>query len=229
MRTIIEFDLNEKGETVAVSTPKINRDILIDTFHRKLEKACDTSGNRETLGCVFFKDGYAIATDGHILVKQSLARYGFYQENADNIDGKFIRAKAFAEIRRYNYMDVREDCIIAYKADLKTCAEFPYFVPEREYPDFNEVLRSPDEIGDINNIGIDTEILARLKEVMFSTRAEMLFNGPKKAILIKSMDYTWEDETVLIMPLTLPKDEAEFKQDQDPDKAFKGPEDEEVF
>lgn len=70
----------------------------------KIQKICysdkDKINPRENLRCVYFKDGYAFATDTHIGVKISLKEEGFTDEQIKAIDGKFLHASKFKSFKK---------------------------------------------------------------------------------------------------------------------------------
>ena len=60
----------------------------------KLHLACANEPIRPVMSCIYFKDGYAIASNGKILIKACLNEIcNFSEEEKELLEGKLISAK----------------------------------------------------------------------------------------------------------------------------------------
>ena len=76
----------------------------------KLHLACANDLIRPVMNCIYFKDGYAIASNGMILIKACLNEIcNFREEEKELLDGKLISAKNFKEIIKHNIIEIEED------------------------------------------------------------------------------------------------------------------------
>ena len=64
---------------------------------------------RPVFSYIHFKDGYAYASDIHILVKNKLSECStFTDEEIEKLDGKFIGSKAYKSILSYDMVQVTD-------------------------------------------------------------------------------------------------------------------------
>lgn len=78
----------------------------------KLHLACANANDflRPVMNCIYFKDGYAIASNGKILIKACLNEIcNFSEEEKELLDGKLISAKNFKEIIKHTIIEIEED------------------------------------------------------------------------------------------------------------------------
>ena len=62
----------------------------------------------KTMSCVYFKDGFAYATDGIVLVKNRLSEMSTFDEaEIAALDGKFLPAEHYKDILKY------DECLIS--------------------------------------------------------------------------------------------------------------------
>ena len=74
----------------------------------KLHLAC-ANDLRPVMNCIYFKDGYAIASNGMILIKACLNEIcNFSGEEKELLEGKLISAKNFKEIIKHTIIEIQE-------------------------------------------------------------------------------------------------------------------------
>lgn len=82
----------------------------------KLHLACEPTSIRPVMNCIYFKYGYAIASNGMILIKACLNEIcNFREEEKELLDGKLISAKNFKEIIKHNIIELIADALNARK------------------------------------------------------------------------------------------------------------------
>lgn len=104
----------------------------------KLHLACANDLIRPVMNCIYFKDGYAIASNGKILIKACLNEIcNFREEEKELLDGKLISAKNFKEIIKHNIIEIEEDGFHAIYDDWDIKYRFANI--DSKYPNYNEV------------------------------------------------------------------------------------------
>jgi len=183
--------------------------VLLPVFKRPIDSILDKDTRREAMSGVYFHKGALVATNGNILVRQNLAQYGFLTEHLEHIEGKFLLQSTFSKIRGFALMGILEDKIVCYTNDLKTRAEFYWHKLEHTYPDYEALLEKADEVYPVEKIGLNFKNLSLVSGILLEKggNGEFLFTGENRSLLIKSIGYTWDDESILIMPVLLDEDE----------------------
>ena len=140
-------------------------------FTGKIYVACEsgTESVRDAYHHVFFKNGYAYATDAHILarVRLSTITQGFDQDELSNLDGKSVHRDVFKQLLKYKHVDIKEDRIEA-KFGHHTVSFSLLDEKVVKAPDFDSVIESEltEERTPIKNIGINSEYLNNLAIAM---------------------------------------------------------------
>lgn len=97
---------------------------------------------RKTMSCVYFKDGFAYATDGIVLVKNRLSEMSTFDEaEIAALDGKFLPAEHYKDILKYDECLISEEGIEAIKEDDRVFFYFKDF-GEKKFPKADEVLQN---------------------------------------------------------------------------------------
>lgn len=119
----------------------------------KLHLACEPVGIRPVMSCIYFKDGYAIASNNQILIKACLNEIcNFFEEEKEFLDGKLISAKNFKEIIKHDIINIEEDGFHAIYDDWDIKYKFADI--DHKYPNYNEVI-SCFKQGTVEKILID--------------------------------------------------------------------------
>lgn len=172
-----------------------------DNFKSKLHLIC-SKDEKSRYNCVWFKNGYAYATDGHIAIRQALKLHDFTEEGIKNLEGKAIHRRLFEELLRYDLIVPEKDHIRAIK---KGCfAKFEYSICDYEFPDIEKMIK---EISSekVNEIKIDFNLIEKLNKALIngieSSRYKLKFSGEGKGIIIS--DYLSNNESeqmAILMP-----------------------------
>ena len=76
----------------------------------KLHLACENNLLRPVMNCIYFKYGYAIASNGMILIKACLNEIcNFSEEEKELLEGKLISTNNFKEIIKHTIIEIEED------------------------------------------------------------------------------------------------------------------------
>jgi len=195
------FDYVAKGNF----EPDEWEEVLIETFGRPIDQILEKGSSRESFDGVYFHKGYLLATNGSILIKQNLLNYSFLPHQIKAIEGKFLTTIAFEKIRGFDYMDVRPDKIICFSGSMKTRAEFEYHDLEKNYPDYEAIMRDQELSFEVYSVGLNFANLKKISPLLLEKNgsAEFRFTGENKAVFIKSIGYDWFEETILLMPIII--------------------------
>lgn len=166
----------------------------------KLHLACANDLIRPVMNCIYFKDGYAIASNGKILIKACLNEIcNFSEEEKELLEGKLISAKNFKEIIKHTIIEIEEDGFHAIYDDWDI--KYKFVTGEMKYPNYNEVI-SQFRPGFAEKVLIDPlniELIADALDVSGGTR----FHFPKddrKGIKITFYDKELSLSEALLMP-----------------------------
>jgi len=167
------------------------------TFTTKMYEVCATDELRPVMMCVHFKQGFAYASDGHMLVKQSLE----YQTviNPEKLEGKSLHKDNYKAIMGFEFAECNDDGVTCSDSDGRT-AFYDYFdIGTQTIPDFDTVLR-PIGQKSVEFIGVNPEYLAKIGKAMHvpSHTLRLQFQGVDKSILIDTPEI--ENQWALLMP-----------------------------
>lgn len=174
-------------------------------FKRKLNLACSTNDLRYIIQHIYFDEGYAVATDAHVLVKQSLREHNFTKEEIEIMNGKFIHKDAFIEILRYDFVMVTEEgfSCVCKKNIVKTLISFSDV--EGKYPNYKDLFDNLKKLEDVDFIGMNGNLIKKINEISLSTMKTYKFSffGKNKSIKINATDLAEADESILLASVML--------------------------
>lgn len=157
----------------------------------QMHLACSTDKLRPAMANIYFKDGFAYATDTHVLVKNKVSEIAMLrEEEIALLDGKLIHADTFKQILKYDYIEIKEDGVECSKNGAKVFFQFSKL--EGRYPDVEGVLKSV--VGGkhkaTGRIGIDLNLIEKLNKALFlnNGRCAFTFNGENDPILAMPSD-----------------------------------------
>lgn len=169
-------------------------------FTTKIYKCCsgDKDEIRAWVRAVHFKNNYAYASDGHILVRTSLD----YQRviNPEILEGKSIHMDNFKEVIKFEIAECCPDGIACKNTDGQS-AFYEYFeMGDVKVPDFDSVFPPESKTESIDFIGINPKLVERITSAMYSDDGvfRFKFTGKATAIVVTSTGYT--DQVGIIMP-----------------------------
>lgn len=169
-------------------------------FISDLHLACAKDKSRPNMQCVHFLNGYAYASDSHILIKQSL-ELNNQVVGYELLECKSIHKESFKEIRKFDIVEVTEDGFDCTSEGRK--AFFPFTnIDVSEIPDFDSII--PKNSVNLSEIGVSPRYIGILEKAMAGgNKIKMHFTGVNTGILFTSLDADFKDQVALIMPQLL--------------------------
>ena len=122
---------------------------------------------RTSMHYIMFSNGYAYATDSHILVRARLTDISnFDEQDLLLLDGKFIHADNFKKIvGSKGEVSITSDAIVVKEAEYQVA--YPLKAKESvNFPDCETVMNRKDDLSLQTKFGISAEYLFILSEVM---------------------------------------------------------------
>lgn len=172
-------------------------------FRTKLHLACGDEKFRPAMQHIVFKDGYALATNAHLLIKQKLELHNFSKDEIKQMEGKTIHKDTFLEIYRYDFVTIENGNFVCKRGNVE--AKFELKKPDFKFPNFDEVFPNESEAIPLTEIGIDLKYLNIMLQISCGNDNQMVFkfNRPNKAVLMRNDKLSWEDEMLLVMPFMI--------------------------
>ncbi len=144
--------------------------------------------SRRELECIYFKDGFAYATDTHILVRNRISEIsGLNPDEIDALDGKILHATFYKDMLKYDNIMIAEDGIECSKGDDKV---FFYFSKFEKYPDAEKTLQNTLRMPPVPlpEVGFDMKLIQQLNKALHrSDQCRARFKGSDNPIVFDSI------------------------------------------
>ena len=165
-----------------MGTPNTEK-VQKQTFTTKLYECCANDELRPMMQCVHFNNGFAYASDGMIMIKQTLDLHSIL--NKENLEGKAIHKDSYKVIMSFDFAEANPDGIYC-KSTSGQNAVFGYFDPLGEKTPNFEAMLNRKGLTSLTFIGINPESFARLSKAIYNpnNNMRMQFTGINTAILI---------------------------------------------
>lgn len=175
----------------------------IKNFRTKLSLVCSSDDLRPVLQNIYFNDGYAVATDCHVIVKQSLKEHAFTEDEIKIMNGKFIHKQVFNEIFRFDVVKVTEDGFNCIKKQVKVLISFSEV--DGKYPISDKIFDNLKESLDVDEIGMNGNLIKTINDVSLSYMKTYKFKffGKDKGIKVIANDLIDSAEQIILMPVKL--------------------------
>lgn len=155
----------------------------------KMHLACEKNELRKKMECIHFKNGFAYASDGYILVRNRISEIsGLEEHEIAALDGKSIHADFYKDMLKYDNIMIADDGIECSKGDNKA---FFYFSKFNEYPNADKVLQDAlnMQTTPMPQIKFDMYLMQRLNNALYnSDKCVATFKGTNKPIVFTSID-----------------------------------------
>ena len=178
----------------------------------QMHLACADDGMRSQMKCVYFKSGFAYATDGVILVKNRLDEMSsFEQAEIDALDGKFLQAQFYKDILKYDYCLISDEGIECHKGDDKAFFYFTVFGDETKYPNADKVLEDTlnKPTVPLPTIAFDIKNMERMRKALSGIgQCVAMFKGTDNPIVFQSIDGT-SSSIGLVSPVMFNNDDID--------------------
>lgn len=157
----------------------------------RMDLACADKDNLSSvMSCVYFKDGFAYATDSVILVKNRISEFStFAAAEIEALDGKYLPADFYKDILRYDECLISEEGIECHKDDDKAFFYFKDF-GEHNYPDADKVLENAlnKMTVPMPQIGFDIKNMERMRKALHGIdKCVAMFKGTNQPIVFHSV------------------------------------------
>lgn len=172
----------------------------------KLWKACSSRDDARTeLEYVYFENGYAYASNAHILAKINLKTLTtFDDEEISCLNGYCIHANALKLLAHYDNISIgwADDDTLTLVCEIRKNKLTLNLTKKEEInaPDFESVLKTEGEKEPIEKIGIEKTYIGDLTDAIGAKRVKFDFYGSCSKIIVTPIDDLF-DVKGLIMPI----------------------------
>lgn len=168
------------------------------------EAAGDEKGLRPIMDQVYFKDGYAHATDAHIAVRAKMGDISdFSIEEIKLLDGKMIHKNLLKRVYAHKNVFIKPDGFHANDG----YGEIVYLFETKDlgkYPNVYGAISENNTSWRLDKVGINVGYLQRLANAMGCKTAKLEFTGKiGTKILVKDTEFIDVDITGIIMPVVV--------------------------
>lgn len=175
-------------------------------FKSKLNLFCGSDPLRPALNHIEFVNGFAYASDAHVIIKQHLSLNDFSEEEIGFLNDNYIHKDTFAEIYKYDIVNVTPKGFICRKGNVTAKYDFKQF--DFKMPNFEAVIIDSKEINQntISKIGMNLKHLEKFKMgFIFNAdkNIEMNFNASNRGILITALGIDESEQLGILMPVVL--------------------------
>lgn len=155
----------------------------------RMDLACSRNDYfRPIFSYIYFKDGYAYASDTHILVKNKLSECStFTDEEIEKLDGKFISSKAYKSILSYDMVQVTDTGFECMLFDNQKVI-YP-FADVYKYPKIEKTISEhlKESTEGITKLRIDPSLLSKIEKALFNFEdAYMQLSEGNKSLVVKN-------------------------------------------
>lgn len=190
-------------------------------FKGNIHLACGNDELRPVFHHVFFKDGYAMATNAHVAIRQRIELMAKNIEGKELLEGKCIHAKVFARILRADKVIITETGIMAIHDMLNyNTASFSMIYPfgnEAHMEVCDKIMKvldeaKPDQKVNYSKIGVSFNELTTVQKAMIgSINKQFVIHLPSNnvnSIIVTSIhkDEDIDVQKAIIMPVSLNED-----------------------
>ena len=169
-----------------------------------MQVACGKDKTRPEMQCVYFENGYAYATNAHLLVRNRIDQISnLSTDQIMALDGKMIHKKDFAQLSRFDVITVTEEGIEAITEERK--AFFYFYESEKGYPDTESIIQSIENasIKEVSVFGINFQETTNAQKALPEPMVKMIFKGANKGVIIRPTNDEYNDCMAIIMPLQI--------------------------
>ena len=172
-------------------------------FTKKINTICSNDNLRPSMSHIMFKDGFIVATNANILIRQNLKLYGFSEEQIKLMQEKFLHKNTFKLLLGLEIKEVDADGIVALKDGSEI--KFLFAKADWKYPNYEAVLPFNSPVQMIDEIGFNDKNIQKILSVMFNSTGgfKMCFYGKSKAIKITSTSENESEQMAILMPILI--------------------------
>ena len=106
--------------------------------YAKMNLLCLKDELRSVLACIYFDEGNAIASDGHVMLVSPVREISnLSDEDIEKLNGKLIDCNDYKDLLKFDVIKVEPDGIVGI---AKTGAETKYLFKDYHYPNYKAVM-----------------------------------------------------------------------------------------
>lgn len=162
---------------------------------------------RPVMSQIYFKDGFAYATDGIILVKNKIDECSTIDpEQIKLLENKYLHKDHYRDILKYDIIQISEEGIEAHKTNGGEKAFFYFSNADYKYPSAENLLQSilNKQNAELSDVGLNLKSVDRLRKSLFdSDRCRFRFKGDKTNLHVILESYETNISIGLIMPINI--------------------------
>lgn len=177
----------------------------------KLYLCCSRDDLRPDMNNIYFDEGHAIATNGHIMICADLHDISnLNDEDIEKLNGKLLNSASYKELLKYPNICVTDNAIEAEKpigiyGTMKASFEF---TKDTTYPNYKSVLYDisvPEDedkrVPNIFSVGFNTDSLKKIADSVGVKLLYLKFFSKSGAVEVFFEDSDITDTRGLVMPL----------------------------
>ena len=161
-----------------------------NNFNKKVQMhlACSKDELQPEKQCIYFNNGFAYATDNHVLVRNRISEMsGLNEAEIEALNGKFLHADFYKDMLKYDNIMIAEDGIECTKGNDKV---FFYFSTFEKYPSAEKILQDAlnRQTVPTPQVSFDMKLMQKLNKALYeSDSCTATFKGAGNAIVFDSM------------------------------------------
>lgn len=167
----------------------------------QLHLACAKNDQyRPVMSYIYFENGFAIATNGHIMVALNIKECStFTDDEIEELDGKFLHWAAYAELIKENAVKITDE---GFLVDNVASQKTVHFMKFDKYLNYNSIFYDRKQ-GQLSEIGMDISLISTLQKILPYKNVKFEFNSDEKSsILITDTEGEYKSKAV-IMPVLI--------------------------
>ena len=171
-----------------------------NNFATKINALCGNDKLRPIFNCVHFKNGFAYATNGQAIIRQSLELSNVLLP--ENLEGKAIHKNIFKDIFKYDLVQADEEGVNCTTLE-ETSAFFSYHEIKENVPDFDSMFKNMTTYTTVSFFGVTPELIDLVLQSMYLPSGQMqisFIDGGKKLLCTAP---GVDDQHAIIMPVLL--------------------------
>lgn len=172
----------------------------------QMHLACAKDDLRPTMEHIYFKDGFAYASDAHILVKNDLTQCSNLDlDQIAALDGKLLHSEHYKNILKYDVIEIAEDGIEAKKGINKA---FFYFsdAEDLKYPNAEKVLNDALNMSSVPmpQVGLNAKLVENISKALANSGDfKFTFKGENRQIVCENLDENYINCIGIIIPQSI--------------------------
>lgn len=173
----------------------------------RMNLACANDDLIPVMSQIYFKDGFAYATDGYILVKNKIDECSTIDlDQIEILNDKYLHKDHYMDILKYDIIQISEEGIEAKKNNGGEKAFFYFSNADYKYPSAENLLQGTlnKQNVELSDVGLNLKLMDRLRKSLFdSDRCKFRFKGDKTnlSVILESIETNLS--IGLIMPLNI--------------------------